>query len=80
MTEVTINADGDLEAINNQIGILSDELGKINQAKDNIIGQIAQLQGVASYLRGKLSTEEIEELEVDSDDPDLERSIETPKE
>ena len=52
----------DLTNITGQLGQLGQELDKINTARNNLIGQIQNLQGVAMYLRGKLPPEERQEV------------------
>ena len=49
-----INVEQDLNAVNDQITRLVEELNKINNARESIVQQIQNLQGVAMYLRGKL--------------------------
>ena len=72
MTEV--NIQDDLNAVNDQLTKLVEELNKMNAAREQLVQQIQNLNGVAMYLRGKLpsETEEAEE------DISTERSIEYP--
>jgi len=49
--------------VNDQISKLVEELNKVNSAKDTIIQQIQNLNGVAMYLRGKQQPEEGDTLE-----------------
>lgn len=76
MTTLAIeNVQEDLNAVNNQITTLVDELNKVNAAREQLVQQIQNLNGVAMYLRGKLpSEEEGETAEVDS----IERTDEYP--
>lgn len=63
----------DLNAVNDQLTTLVDELNKINTAREQLVTQIQNLNGVAMYLRGKLPTEE-----ATSDISDIERQDEYP--
>ena len=49
-----INVEQDLNAVNDQIGKLVEELNKVNSARENLIQQVQNLSGVAMYLRGKI--------------------------
>jgi len=49
-----INIEGDLTSVNDQIVKLVDELNKVNAARENLIQQVQNLNGVAMYLRGKV--------------------------
>ena len=73
-----IDVQNDLDAVNNQIETMAEELRKIEAAKENIVTQITNLQGVSMYLRGKLATDDTEVEVVEEED--LERSVETPEE
>ena len=73
-----IDVQNDLAAVNNQIETMAEELRKIEAAKENIVTQITNLQGVSMYLRGKLATDDTEVEVVEEED--LERSVETPEE
>ena len=75
---VDINVQNDLDAVNNQIETMTEELRKVEAARENIITQITNLQGVSMYLRGKLATDDTEVEVVEEED--LERSVETPEE
>ena len=55
INEVVIQED--LNAVNDQLTTLVDELNKINTAREQLVTQIQNLNGVAMYLRGKLPTE-----------------------
>tara|TARA_Y100001951_G_scaffold95360_1_gene92727 strand:+ start:516 stop:767 length:252 start_codon:yes stop_codon:yes gene_type:complete len=81
MTEIDVQED--LQAIVNQIENLVDEMRKLDQTRDTMMTQIANLNGVAMYLRGKTATETpvepVEEVAVPAED-DLERSAEYPTE
>ena len=73
-----VNIQEDLNAVSGQIAKLVEELNKVSAARENLVQQIQNLNGVAMYLRGKLPPEEQEALDeltpIESDD--LDRSIE----
>ena len=78
MTEIDVQED--LQAIVNQIESLVEEMRKLDQTRDTMMTQIANLNGVAMYLRGKTATDSpVEEVAVPAED-DLERSAEYPAE
>ena len=52
-----IDVQNDLDAVNNQIETFAEELRKIDAARENIVTQITNLNGVSMYLRGKLATD-----------------------
>ena len=52
-----VNVKEDLNAVNDNITKLVDELNKVNSARENLIQQVQNLNGVAMYLRGKESPE-----------------------
>ena len=70
----------DLNTINDQLGQLGQELDKINNSRNTLIGQIQNLQGVSMYLRGKLPPEERQEVvdQKEGSTEDFERSEEYP--
>ena len=70
----------DLNTITDQLGQLGQELDKINNSRNTLIGQIQNLQGVAMYLRGKLPPEERQEVvdQKEGSTEDFERSEEYP--
>ena len=72
-----INVESDLTSVNEQISKLVEELNKINAARDQMIQQVQNLNGVAMYLRGKMEPVNAEG-NVPSDD--LERVTEYPTE
>ena len=53
-----INIEADLEAVSEQIGKLVEELNKVNQARESLVQQIQNLNGVGMYLRGKINSPE----------------------
>ena len=78
MTEIDVQED--LQAIVNQIENLVEEMRKLDQTRDTMMTQIANLNGVAMYLRGKTATDSpVEEVAVPAED-NLERSAEYPAE
>ena len=56
MTETDVQAD--LNAVNDQLTTLVEELNKMNASREQLVTQIQNLNGVAMYLRGKLPTED----------------------
>ena len=62
INEVDIQTD--LNAVNDQLTKLVDELNKINTAREQLVTQIQNLNGVAMYLPGKLP-EDAQEQAVD---------------
>ena len=80
-----VNIQEDLNAVNDQITKLVEELNKVSAARENLLQQVQNLNGVAMYLRGKLPPEEqtsgpdMGTPPEDTSD-DLERSIEYPTE
>ena len=55
MTESDVQTD--LNAVNDQLTTLVEELNKMNAAREQLVTQIQNLNGVAMYLRGKLPAE-----------------------
>lgn len=74
MTESDVQTD--LNAVNDQLTTLVDELNKINAAREQLVTQIQNLNGVSMYLRGKLPSNE--EDAVDDTNGSTERSVEYP--
>ena len=76
-----IDVQNDLDAVNNQLATMAEELRKIESARENIVTQITNLNGVSMYLRGKLATEdEVVEEESSSVEETLDREVEYPEE
>ena len=80
-----VNIQEDLNAVNDQITKLVEELNRVSAARENLLQQVQNLNGVAMYLRGKLPPEEaqpeiISQEEVVQEDTteNLERSNEYP--
>ena len=76
-----INIQDDLNAVNDQLQKLVEELNKISASRENLIQQVQNLNGVAMYLRGKLPPEE--QVSQNTPEPteetkDFERSAEYP--
>ena len=79
---VEIDVQNDLDAVNNQIETFAEELRKIDAARENVLTQMTNLQGVSMYLRGKIATDssEITEESIESDnETEFERSAEYPE-
>ena len=74
-----IDVQNDLNAVNNQIETFAEELRKIDAARENIVTQLTNLNGVSMYLRGKLATDE-EVVKEEFSEDDLERTSEYPEE
>jgi hypothetical protein len=55
MTETDVQTD--LNAVNDQLTKLVEELNKVNSAREQLVTQIQNLNGVSMYLRGKLPAE-----------------------
>ena len=53
-----VNIQEDLNAVNDQITKLVEELNRVSAARENLLQQVQNLNGVAMYLRGKLPPEE----------------------
>ena len=63
-----VNVQEDLTVVNEQLQKLVEELNKVSAARDSILQQVQNLNGVAMYLRGKLPPEDLpvdEGLETD---------------
>ena len=76
-----VNVQEDLNAVNDQITKLVEELNKMTAARENLLTQIQNLNGVAMYLRGKLPAEDatiVPPEMIDNPPQDLERIIEYP--
>ena len=77
-----VDVQADLNAVNDNIAKLVDELNKVNAARENLIQQVQNLNGVAMYLRGKLPpTEEsvLEDSEVSNEEEnEFDRTAEYP--
>ena len=78
-----VNVAEDLNAVNDQLQKLVEELNRVSAARENLMQQVQNLNGVAMYLRGKLPPEEQgapEGLEIPPESDDLDRSVEYPTE
>ena len=77
-----VNVQEDLNAVNDNLQKLVEELNKVSAARENILQQVQNLNGVAMYLRGKLPPEEQsvvdEVIEGEDADKTLERVNEYP--
>ena len=58
-----VNVQEDLNAVNDNLQKLIEELNKVNAARENLVQQIQNLNGVAMYLRGKQPVEDQTEEE-----------------
>jgi len=59
-----IDVQNDLKAVTEKMEALVDELNKINAHREQLVGQVQNLQGVLMYLRGKDDTPEDVDKEV----------------
>lgn len=88
---MNVNVQEDLNAVNDQITKLVEELNKVTAAREQLVQQIQNMNGVAMYLRGKLppqeenegttdgaSMEDVMEADKKQKEEDLERSVEYP--
>ena len=80
-----INIQDDLNAVNDQLTKLVEELNKDTAAREQLVQQIQNMNGVAMYLRGKLPPEEQDAIvqeeasaEETTETNDVERSAEYP--
>ena len=55
-----VNVTEDLNAVNDQLQKLVEELNRVSAARENLMQQVQNLNGVAMYLRGKLPPEDTE--------------------
>ena len=53
-----VDIDQDLNAVNDQLTQMVEELNKCNAQREQLIQQVQNLNGIAMYLRGKLPPEE----------------------
>ena len=58
-----IDVQSDLKAVTEKMEALVDELNKVNAHREQLVGQVQNLQGVLMYLRGK--TEDSSEIQVE---------------
>ena len=70
-----VNVQEDLNAVNDQLQKLVEELNKVSAARENLIQQIQNLNGVAMYLRGKLPTDEQQESPLMTPAPEAEAEV-----
>ena len=64
-----IDVDQDLNAVNDQLTQMVEELNKCNPQREQLIPQVQYLNGIAMYLRGKLPPEEGAEEEAETVTP-----------
>ena len=48
-----IDVQSELQAVTQKMEVLVDELNKVNAHREQLVGQVQNLQGVLMYLRGK---------------------------
>ena len=77
-----VNVTEDLNAVNDQLQKLVEELNRVSAARENLMQQVQNLNGVSMYLRGKIPPEEqveenTESIQENTSDG-LERSNEYP--
>ncbi len=76
-----INIQDDLNAVNDQLTTIVEELNKVNQTREQLVQQVQNLNGIAMYLRGKMPPEEAggEQAEISADiEGEVERTDEYP--
>ena len=76
-----IDVQADLNAVNDQITKLVEALNKVSAARENLIQQVQNLNGVAMYLRGKMPADQQEApsmLGETESVEDFERDVEYP--
>ena len=61
-----IDVQNDLQAVTEKMEALVDELNKVNAHREQLVGQVQNLQGVLMYLRGK--DESSDEVQVTVED------------
>ena len=59
-----IDVQNDLKAVTEKMEALVDELNKVNAHREQLVGQVQNLQGVLMYLRGKDDSPEDVDKEV----------------
>ena len=59
-----IDVQNDLKAVTEKMEALVEELNKVNAHREQLVGQVQNLQGVLMYLRGKDDTPEDVDKEV----------------
>ena len=80
LEKMDINVQDDLNAVNDQLTTIVEELNKVNQTREQLVQQVQNLNGIAMYLRGKLPPEEGGEENENSTDviAEVERTDEYP--
>ena len=59
-----IDVQSDLQAVTQKMEALVEELNKVNAHREQLVGQVQNLQGVLMYLRGKDDSPEDVDKEV----------------
>ena len=78
-----VNVQEDLNVVDDQLQKLVEELNRVSAARETLMQQIQNLNGITMYLRGKLPPEgqgAPEGLEIPPESDDLDRNIEYPTE
>jgi len=70
-----VNVQEDLNAVNDNLQKLVEELNKISAARENLIQQIQNLNGVAMYLRGKLPPDEQPVIDGETKEEDADKTL-----
>ena len=73
-----INIQDDLNAVNDQLTTIVEELNKVNQTREQLVQQVQNLNGIAMYLRGKMPPEEAAEIDEVDTETSVERTDEYP--
>ena len=71
-----VNVTEDLNAVNDQLQKLVEELNRVSAARENLMQQVQNLNGVAMYLRGKLPPEEQPVADEAIEEGDVDKTLE----
>jgi len=71
-----VNVMEDLNAVNDQLQKLVEELNRVSAARENLMQQVQNLNGVAMYLRGKLPPEEQPVADKAIEEEDVDKTLE----
>ena len=71
-----VNVAEDLNAVNDQLQKLVEELNRVSAARENLMQQVQNLNGVAMYLRGKLPPEEQPVADKAIEEEDVDKTLE----
>ena len=75
-----IDVQNDLKAVTEKMETLVDELNKVNAHREQLVGQIQNLQGVLMYLKGKDESVTADGPEVNNEGGVPEEVVEASKE